>query len=118
VLFLLKTRRPELTGPVASARIFFTACDGVRCQRVCRPQDVLTLVVKPKRIKHPLAIFQGHITCGAERVAFAEEISLTFDYATPAELAIGNNGQAPGAPTPGADNTPPRAEASTPPRAS
>jgi 3-hydroxyacyl-[acyl-carrier-protein] dehydratase len=87
VLFLFKAKRPEITGPVSPARVFFTACDGVRCQRVCRPHDILTLVVKPKRIKHPLAIFQGQITCGTEKVAFAEEICLTFDYATPAELA-------------------------------
>jgi acyl carrier protein len=87
VLFLLKAKRPEITGPVSSARVFFTACDGVRCQRICRPHDILTLVVKPKRLKHPLAIFGGHITCGNERVAFVEEITLTFDYATPAELA-------------------------------
>ena len=87
VLFLFKAKRAEITGPVSPARVFFTSCDGVRCQRVCRPHDVLTLVVKPKRIKHPLALFQGHITCGSERVAFAEEICLTFDYATPEELA-------------------------------
>jgi 3-hydroxyacyl-[acyl-carrier-protein] dehydratase len=90
VLYLLKCKRPELTSPVSPARIFFTSCDGVRCQRMCRPADVLTLVVKPKRIKHPLAIFQGHITCGNERVAFAEEITLTFDYAQPGELTNGN----------------------------
>ncbi len=87
VLFLLKAKRPELTAPVAAARIFFTACDGVRCQRVCKPGDLLSLVVKPKRIKHPLAIFEGHITCGNDRVAFAEEIALTFDFMRPEELA-------------------------------
>jgi 3-hydroxyacyl-[acyl-carrier-protein] dehydratase len=80
VLYLLKATRAELTSPVNSSKIFFTACDGVRCQRVCRPGDILTLVVKPKRIKHPLARFEGHITCGTERVAYAEEITLTFDY--------------------------------------
>jgi len=80
VLYLLKAKRAELTSPVNPAKIFFTACDGVRCQRVCRPGDILTLVVKPKRIKHPLGRFQGHITCGTERVAYAEEITLTFDY--------------------------------------
>jgi len=90
VLFLLKTKRAELTAPVSPARIFFTACDGVRCQRVCKPGDLLTLVVKPKRIKHPLGMFEGHITCGTEKVAFAEEICLTFDYATPEEVAAGN----------------------------
>jgi acyl carrier protein len=96
VLYLLKARRPELTAPVSPARIFFTACDGVRCQRVCRPHDILTLVVRPKRIKHPLGIFQGHITCGNERVAFAEEITLTFDYLrpdeTPPATESGHNG--------------------------
>ena len=80
VLYLLKTKRAELSAPVDSAKIFFTACDGVRCQRICRPGDILTLFVKPKRIKHPLARFEGHITCGNERVAFAEEITLTFDF--------------------------------------
>ncbi len=97
VLFLLKAHRPELTGPVCSARIFFTSCDGVRVQRVCRPHDILTLVVKPKRIKHPLAIFQGHITCGNERVSFAEEITLTFDYQSAEEMAAGNGHAANGA---------------------
>ncbi len=80
VLFLLTAKRPELTGAVDATKIYFTSCDGVRCQRVCRPQDVLTLTVKPKRIKHPLAVFEGHITCGSEKVAFAEEIALTFDF--------------------------------------
>jgi len=103
VLFLLKAKRPELTSSVSSARIFFTSCDGVRCSRVCRPQDVLTLVVKPKRIKHPLALFSGHIMCANERVAFAEEISLTFDYMQPGETnGNGGNGNSAGhgAPTP------------------
>lgn len=87
VLFLLKAKRPELTAPVSAARIFFTSCDGVRCQRVCKPGDILTLVIKPKRIKHPLGIFEGHITCGTERVSFAEEISLTFDFMNAEEIA-------------------------------
>lgn len=87
VLFLLKAKRPELTAPVSPARIFFTSCDGVRCQRMCKPGDILTLVVKPKRIKHPLGMFEGHITCGTERVSFAEEISLTFDFMNAEEIA-------------------------------
>ncbi len=92
VLFLLKTKRPELTAPVSPAKIFFTSCDGVRCQRICRPGDILTLTIKPKRIKHPLGMFEGHITCGTEKVAFAEEICLTFDYLAPGEV-VGGNGQ-------------------------
>lgn len=96
VLYLLKTKRAELSAPVDSAKIFFTACDGVRCQRICRPGDILTLFVKPKRIKHPLARFEGHITCGNERVAFAEEITLTFDFAAVEQTtAVENHSEVP-----------------------
>jgi 3-hydroxyacyl-[acyl-carrier-protein] dehydratase len=96
VLYLLKTKRAELFAPVDSAKIFFTACDGVRCQRICRPGDILTLFVKPKRIKHPLARFEGHITCGNERVAFAEEITLTFDFAAVEQTtAVENHSEVP-----------------------
>ena len=35
--------------------IFFTSCEGVRCHRVCKPGDVLSLSIKPKRLKSPLA---------------------------------------------------------------
>jgi acyl carrier protein len=60
--------------------IFFTSCEGVRCHRVCKPGDVLTLTVKPKRAKMPLATFEGTIRVGQERAAIAEEITLTFGY--------------------------------------
>ena len=33
-----------------------------------------------KRIRHPLANFEGEITVGGEKTAAAEEIKLTFDY--------------------------------------
>ncbi len=106
VLYLLKTKREELTAPVSAKKIFFTACDGVRCQRICKPGDLLTLIVKPKRIKHPLGMFEGHITCGNEKVAFAEEICLTFDYATAEEIVAAaaapdsnGNGHAAGEPS-------------------
>lgn len=85
VLHLLKVNNPEFTAPVDNSKIFFSSCDGVRCHRICKPGDKLTLTVKPKRIKHPLATFEGHITCGSEKVAFAEEISLMFDFKVAAE---------------------------------
>lgn len=80
VLHLLKLDETELEKPVDPEKILFTSCDGVRCHRICKPGDKLSLSVKPKRIKHPLASFEGHITCGSEKVAFAEEITLMFDF--------------------------------------
>ena len=33
-----------------------------------------------KRIRHPLAVFEGEITVDGEKTASAEEIKLTYDY--------------------------------------
>jgi 3-hydroxyacyl-[acyl-carrier-protein] dehydratase len=61
--------------------IFFTGCEGVRAHRMCKPGDILTLSIKPKRMKMPLATFEGTIRVGQEKAAIAEEITLTFGYA-------------------------------------
>jgi 3-hydroxyacyl-[acyl-carrier-protein] dehydratase len=61
--------------------IFFASCEGVRCHRVCKPGDILSISVKPKRLKMPLATFEGAIRVGQEKAAIAEEITLTFALA-------------------------------------
>lgn len=78
VLFLLEGQVGEPGKVVDPRTIFFTSCEGVRCHRVCRPGDVLTLSIKPKRLKQPLATFEGQIRVGQEKAALAEEITLTF----------------------------------------
>lgn len=77
VLFLLKTENAEVVGKVDPERILFFGCDGVRCHRICRPNDFLHLRIKLKKFHPPLAFFEGSIQCNGERVAFAEEITLT-----------------------------------------
>jgi len=81
VLFLLEGQVGEAGKVVDPKTIFFTSCEGVRCHRVCRPNDVLSLSIKPKRLKLPLATFEGQIRVGQEKAALAEEIILTFAYA-------------------------------------
>lgn len=68
----------QAASPVDPATIYFTSADGVRCSRVCRPGDVLTLSIKPKRVKAPLAVYTGTIRVGQEKAASADEITLTF----------------------------------------
>lgn len=80
VLFLLEGSIGEPGRSVDPAKVLFTSCEGVRCHRVCRPGDVLTLSVRPKRAKLPLATFEGSIRVGQEKAAVAEEITLTFAY--------------------------------------
>lgn len=83
VLFMLIGKSELVSGKVDKKSIYFTGCEGVRCHRVCRPGDMLKLSIKPKRIRHPMATFEGSILVGQEKAAFAEEITLTFDYAAP-----------------------------------
>ena len=63
---------------------------------MCKPGDVLSLSIKPKRLKVPLATFEGAIRVGQEKAAIAEEITLTFAYAeevaVDAAKAAGTNG--------------------------
>lgn len=81
VLYLLEGASPEEGKIVDQTKIFFTSCEGVRCHRICRPGDLLSLSIKPKRTKMPLATFEGSIRVGQDKAAMAEEITLTFAYA-------------------------------------
>ncbi|MDA9763774.1 3-hydroxyacyl-ACP dehydratase, partial [Opitutales bacterium] len=65
--------------------ILFTGCEAVRCQRICVPGETLTLSIKPKSIRHPIAKFEGKITVEGESAAWAEDISLTFDWSEATE---------------------------------
>ena len=82
VLFLLEGQAPEAEGRTVDPKlVYFTSCDGVRCHRICKPGEILLLSIKPKRLKMPLATFEGMIRVGQEKAALAEEITLTFGYA-------------------------------------
>lgn len=88
VLHLIEGSIVEEGKAVDPTRIFFTGCEGVRCHRVCRPGDVLTLGVRLKRMKYPFAVFEGSIRVGQEKAAVVEEITLTFAYSETAALPI------------------------------
>jgi 3-hydroxyacyl-[acyl-carrier-protein] dehydratase len=80
VLFLLEGAPTEPGKAIGSNTIFFTGCEGVRAHRMCKPGDLLTLSIKPKRMKMPLATFEGAIRVGQEKAVIAEDITLTFAY--------------------------------------
>ena len=96
VLYLLSTREEQLMGAVSPESIFFTSCDGIRCHRICRPGDTLKMEIKVKRIRHPLATFEGSITVNGEKTVFADSITLVFDVTSenPDPTLNGLNGEA------------------------
>ena len=80
VLYLLEGAPCDPGKMVGVDTIFFTGCEGVRAHRICKPGDILSLSVKPKRMKVPLATLEGQIRVGQEKAVMAEEITLTFAY--------------------------------------
>ena len=80
VLYLLEGAPTEPGKVVGPNTIFFTGCEGVRAHRMCKPGDILTLSIKPKRMKMPLATLEGSIRVGQEKAVMVEEITLTFAY--------------------------------------
>ena len=109
VLYLLEGLTPEPGKAINPKMIFFTGCEGVRAHRICKPGDTLSLSIKPKRMKMPLATFEGAIRVGQEKAVIAEEITLTFGFSEVAQEPVGAPASivtaAPTAPTP-----PPAAE--------
>jgi 3-hydroxyacyl-[acyl-carrier-protein] dehydratase len=94
-LYLLQAENADQAGPVDPKEIYFTVCDGVRCHRMCRTGDELKLSVKPKRLRMPIATFEGSIRVGQEKAAVAEEINLTFAYAAAITSPAESNGTEP-----------------------
>ena len=93
VFYLLKGENALFEGPIRPESIFFTSCDGVRCRRVCKPGEKLELSIRPKQIRHPLAVFDGLIRVGDEKAASAEEIKLTFDYFPKLDVTGGDSAE-------------------------
>ena len=80
VFFLLEGTHSGLSQKVNPSSIFFTACDGIKCRRVCKPGDILSMLVKVDRVRHPLACFSGEILVNGQKTAHAGEIKLAFDF--------------------------------------
>lgn len=86
VLYMFKSEGDAFGGAVDPESVYFVSCDGVRCHRPARPQDVLRLKIELKKVHAPLAQFTGSIFCNGQKVAKAEDISLTFATALTAGL--------------------------------
>jgi len=97
-LFLLEGQVGEAGKVVDHRTIFFTSCEGVRCHRVCKPGDVLSLSIKPKRMKMPLATFEGAIRVGQDKAVIVEELTLTFGLVDAVNAPVPINGSADHAP--------------------
>jgi 3-hydroxyacyl-[acyl-carrier-protein] dehydratase len=97
-LYILKSGRDEFTS--AEGKTWFSSADAIRCFKICRPGDVLTLEVKLLRVHPPLATFSGSVLSGGDKAANIGELTLAF-------------GPLPEAAAPQSANTPASCEASS-----
>jgi len=85
----------------------------VRAHRICKPGDILSLSIKPKRMKMPLATFEGAIRVGQDKAVIVEEITLTYGFVDAVNAPVPINGSehsaSPTAPADVAPTTPLRA---------
>jgi len=98
VLYLLEGAPTEPGKVVSPQTIFFTGCEGVRAHRICKPGEILTLSIKPKRMKMPLATFEGAIRVGQDKAVIVEELTLTFGLVDAVNPPVPINGNADHAP--------------------
>ena len=60
----------------ASGRLRVTAVDGVRCHRVCRPGEVLTLTLKKTSAEAGRTVFAGSVRVGTEKAVSLEAMTV------------------------------------------
>jgi 3-hydroxyacyl-[acyl-carrier-protein] dehydratase len=75
-LYILKSGRDEFAA--AEGKAWFSSADAIRCLKLCRPGDALTLEVKLLRVHPPLATFSGAVLSGGEKAAAIGELTLAF----------------------------------------
>jgi hypothetical protein len=68
----------EIGKEVKSNHVFFASLDGAHFYRKTKPGDKLEFEQKLVRLREPLAIFEGNVTCNGERVAGIEKLVLAF----------------------------------------
>jgi 3-hydroxymyristoyl/3-hydroxydecanoyl-(acyl carrier protein) dehydratase len=77
-LWVLKEGAARLGMPVASGEVFFASMDGAHFYRVIKPGDVLEMEQKLRRLRAPVAVFQGSVKVGGERACQVDQLMLAF----------------------------------------
>jgi acyl carrier protein len=81
-------KAPAKTGrKIPTGEVFFASLDGAKFSRKTRPGDMLQFELKLLKLRNPLAVFEGIVTCEGERVARIERLVLAFGGALPEEKA-------------------------------
>jgi hypothetical protein len=77
-LWVLEKAPAEIGKEVKSNQVFFASLDGAHFYRKTKPGDKLQFEQRLVRLREPLAIFEGNVTCNGERVAGIEKLVLAF----------------------------------------
>lgn len=85
-LYLIKSGKTEFAAAAQTGKAWFISAESVRCMRICRPGETLSLSVRLVRQRAPLAVFAGTIDVDGQRTASIEALTLACgQLASPAE---------------------------------
>jgi acyl carrier protein len=77
-LWLLEKAPALLAKEIKSNQVLFASMDGAHFYRKTRPGERLEIEQKLIKLREPVAIFEGTVTTGGERVAKVERLVLAF----------------------------------------
>lgn len=77
-LWLLEKAPTQLGKEIKTNHVFFASMDGAHFYRKTKPGERLEFEQKLTRLRDPLAVFEGTVTCNGERVAAIERLVLAF----------------------------------------
>jgi len=77
-LWVLEQAPARLGKPIGSGQVFFASLDGAHFYRKTRPGEMLEFQVNLLKLRDPLAVFAGVVTCAGETVARIERLVLAF----------------------------------------
>jgi acyl carrier protein len=77
-LWVLEQAPSRLGKPINSNQVFFASLDGAHFYRKTKPGESLDFELKLVKLRDPLAVFTGTVTCNGGNVARIERLVLAF----------------------------------------
>lgn len=69
-------------------QVYFVGLERVRSRRICRPGEVLRMTIQSRKVRAPLAYFDGKIAVGEEVAASCESLTLAFPENSPETISL------------------------------
>lgn len=77
-LWILEKAPAQIGRQIVSNQVYFASLDGAHVYRKARPGEELEFELRLSKLREPLAVFEGMVMTGGQRVARIERLVLAF----------------------------------------